>query len=98
MTSSTPTALLPCDVEMLVLSRKKKNESIRIDGGVEIRVIALDGNRVKLGIEAPASVHIVRTELLPSASHVSVTRIADTDELGECHETANRTGGLLSFD
>jgi len=56
---------------MLVLSRKT-NESITIEGGVEIKVIGVSGNRVKLGIEAPASLHIARTELLSIASHLCV--------------------------
>jgi carbon storage regulator len=52
---------------MLVLSRKT-NESITLDFGVEITVLAVNGNRVKLGVVAPDSVHIMRTELLPLAS------------------------------
>jgi carbon storage regulator len=52
---------------MLVLSRKA-NESITLDCGVEITVVSVNGNRVKLGIKAPDSVHILRTELLPIAS------------------------------
>jgi carbon storage regulator len=51
---------------MLVLSRKT-DESIWIDGDVEITALAVNGNRVKLGIGAPDSVRIVRTELLPTA-------------------------------
>ena len=48
---------------MLVLSRKT-NESIVIDGGIRISVIAVYGSRVRLGIEAPDSVRILRSELL----------------------------------
>ena len=46
---------------MLVLSRKV-NESIRIDSDVEIKVVAVSGNRVKIGITAPDSVRIQRAE------------------------------------
>ncbi len=52
---------------MLILSRKA-NESITLDCGVEITVLSVNGNRVNLGIEAPDSIHILRTELLLIAS------------------------------
>ena len=55
---------------MLVLSRKA-NQSITLDCGVEISVVAVKGNRVKLGITAPDSVRILRSELLPVTSHWS---------------------------
>jgi carbon storage regulator CsrA len=47
---------------MLVLSRKK-NQSIVIDGGIEIQILQLKGGTVKLGIKAPENVRIVRGEL-----------------------------------
>jgi carbon storage regulator len=47
---------------MLVLSRKA-SESIMVDHDIEITVISVRGNRVKIGIEAPGSVRIMRAEL-----------------------------------
>jgi carbon storage regulator len=47
---------------MLVLSRKL-GESIAIDDRITITVIALKGNQVKLGIEAPAETKIYRQEI-----------------------------------
>lgn len=47
---------------MLVLSRKK-GESIVIDDHIEIKVIAVEGDTVKLGISAPADVDIFRKEV-----------------------------------
>jgi carbon storage regulator len=47
---------------MLVLTRKL-GESIVIDDRVRITVIALKGNQVKLGIEAPAETKIYRGEI-----------------------------------
>ena len=47
---------------MLVLSRKK-GESIIIDGQIEVKVIAVEGEMVKLGIEAPKTVSIHRQEV-----------------------------------
>ncbi len=51
---------------MLILSRKLK-ESIRIGDDVVIHVLSVSGGRVKLGIEAPNDVGIVREELQPLA-------------------------------
>jgi carbon storage regulator CsrA len=46
---------------MLVLTRKT-NESIFIDGEIEVMVVAVRGNRVRLGFRAPAEVTIQRKE------------------------------------
>lgn len=50
---------------MLVLSRKL-NEKIVIDGDIVITVVRIDRNQVRIGIEAPGSVPIHRSELLIS--------------------------------
>ena len=47
---------------MLVLSRKVDQEIV-IDGNIKIRVLRFEGNRIRLGIEAPKNVHIRRGEL-----------------------------------
>jgi carbon storage regulator len=47
---------------MLILSRKP-GDAILIDGGIRVVVIACDGGGVRLGIEAPASIGIVREEI-----------------------------------
>lgn len=52
---------------MLVLSRKLE-ESILIDGDVRIKVLEIRGGQVRLGIDAPRSVNIVRSELVPKES------------------------------
>jgi carbon storage regulator len=48
---------------MLVLTRKK-SESIVIGGEVVVKIVAVCGDRVRLGIEAPREVPIHRSELL----------------------------------
>jgi carbon storage regulator len=48
---------------MLVLSRKR-SERIVIGTSILITVLKVDGNQVRLGIEAPSSLAIVRAELL----------------------------------
>lgn len=47
---------------MLVLSRKE-NEAIIIDDQIEILVVKVQGDKVRLGISAPAHVPIHRAEL-----------------------------------
>ncbi|MCA2004284.1 MAG: carbon storage regulator CsrA [Ignavibacterium sp.] len=48
---------------MLILTRKL-NEEINIDGEITIKIISISDNQVKLGIEAPKDVQIVRKEVL----------------------------------
>jgi len=52
---------------MLVLTRKD-GESVQIGDAVSIKVLAISGNRVKLGFSAPAEVAIRRKEILQSIS------------------------------
>jgi len=47
---------------MLVLSRKK-DESIIINENVEVRIVDIRGNKVRLGIEAPIEVPVHRREV-----------------------------------
>jgi carbon storage regulator len=61
---------------MLVLSRKSQ-ESIVIDGHIEVTVLSVEGDIVKLGINAPKEVSIFRKELY-EAIQVSNQEAADT--------------------
>ena len=47
---------------MLVLTRKK-NESIRIGENIEIRIICVVDNHVRVGITAPRSIPVHREEI-----------------------------------
>jgi len=47
---------------MLVLTRKK-NESICIGENIVLKVIRIGKSTVKLGIEAPIAIRIIRTEI-----------------------------------
>lgn len=55
---------------MLVL-RRKVGESIVLAGVINISVLAVEGERVKIGISAPPDVTIVREELLKAAAETS---------------------------
>ncbi|MFC4387025.1 carbon storage regulator CsrA [Gracilibacillus marinus] len=47
---------------MLVLSRKL-NETIKIGEDIEVTVLAIEGEQIKLGISAPRDVEIHRQEV-----------------------------------
>ena len=49
---------------MLVLSRKER-ERIRLGSDIVITVVRLSGDRVRLGIEAPNDMVVLREELDP---------------------------------
>jgi carbon storage regulator len=48
---------------VLILTRKSE-QGILIDGRVIVRVLAIDGERVKIGVEAPRSISVLREELV----------------------------------
>ena len=47
---------------MLVLTRKQK-EKIRIGSNIIINIISISENQVKIGIEAPSDIKILREEI-----------------------------------
>lgn len=52
---------------MLVLARKS-GESLQIDGSIRVTVLSIEGDRVRIGIEAPRSIAVVRQEILEAIS------------------------------
>jgi|CXWL01.1.fsa_nt_gi carbon storage regulator len=55
---------------MLVLTRKV-DQPVRINDNIEIRVLEIRGNRVRLGIVAPPEVSIKRQETLDQQTVVT---------------------------
>lgn len=55
---------------MLVLSRKV-NETIKMGDDIEIRVLEVKGDSVRIGIEAPMSMEILRGELILTISETN---------------------------
>ena len=56
---------------MLVLTRKK-DEAIRIGDNIVIKIIAIDKQSVRIGIEAPDNVTILREELVRAVSEENI--------------------------
>jgi carbon storage regulator len=76
---------------MLVLSRKIK-EAIQIGDDIEITVLAISGDQVKLGINAPKNVEIHRKEIyLAIQKENSEASLASTDLLQKLNEQMKRS-------
>ncbi|WP_026517165.1 carbon storage regulator CsrA [Butyrivibrio sp. MC2021] len=67
---------------MLALSRKK-NEAIMINNNIEITVLDIRGDQVKLGIAAPKEIPIYRKEvyLQIQQENKQATDVSSLDEL-----------------
>jgi carbon storage regulator len=62
---------------MLVISRKI-NEKIKIGENIEIVIVSIDKNQVKIGIEAPRNLTILRSELIENIKEENI-KAAKTD-------------------
>lgn len=57
---------------MLVLSRKRDERIIiGISGDIVVTVLEIHNDKVRLGIEAPREIPIVRQELLPGKNSIT---------------------------
>lgn len=68
---------------MLALSRRI-NESIVIDNNIEISILEIKGDQVKLGISAPKSIPIYRKEIyiqIQESNKEAVSNAQTVDEL-----------------
>jgi carbon storage regulator CsrA len=71
---------------MLVLSRKRE-EKLQIGHDITVTILKVKGNSVQIGIEAPKSVRVLRTELvLPSGAGERTAH--DDGDQGETREAS----------
>ncbi|QDS95385.1 hypothetical protein FF011L_41810 [Roseimaritima multifibrata] len=80
---------------MLVLSRKL-NEKIQLGDNITVTVLRIQGNTIRLGIEAPREVRVVRGELepleekdLPSNQDRLFKKIAEPTKTGKRSTAVN---------
>lgn len=66
--------------EMLILTRKK-GEAIQIGNDVEIQVISISGDQVKIGIKAPKDKDIFRKEIYLQIQAENQKAITSVEEL-----------------
>lgn len=67
---------------MLILSRKK-NEQIVIADNITVTVLEIDGDKIKLGIDAPNDVRVFRKELIEEVKHTNEESTGATVSLME---------------
>jgi len=67
---------------MLVLTRKR-GQSILVGDDVEITILEIDRDHVKLGINAPKSVKVYRRELYEEIKKTNVESIVKSKDLIE---------------
>ena len=63
---------------MLVLSRRI-SQSIMIGDNIEVTVVRIAGNRVRIGVSAPANIRILRSELDETDASVEFQRSSDME-------------------
>ena len=71
---------------MLVLSRKP-NESIMIGDAVEVKIVEVKGDYVKLGITAPKNIPVHRKEIYEAIQRENIeaarSNVVDLEKLGD---------------
>ena len=67
---------------MLVLTRKS-NQSIVIGDDIEISVLGVTGDKVRIGIEAPRSIPVFRKEV-----YLEIQREGGAEDLGDAVDEA----------
>ena len=72
---------------MLILTRKT-DQGIVLDQDIVVRVLSIDGERVKLGITAPESILVLREELC-DADEATETVSARIDDLARLRGSLN---------
>lgn len=65
---------------MLILTRKK-NESIIIDGKIEVKIMEIEDGKIRIGIEAPREIEILRKELYEEIERENLTAVSKNVKL-----------------
>ena len=77
---------------MLVLTRKPK-QSIMIRDDIEVTVLAVAGEKVRLGIQAPSDVPVHRTEIYLEIQQQEAAQGSGTDVSSEVGDPLRETEG-----
>ncbi|QDU74975.1 hypothetical protein Pan97_19950 [Bremerella volcania] len=80
---------------MLVLTRKQQQQ-IQIGEGVTITILKVKGNTVRIGIEAPNDVKIVRAELEPEEEATPAEESEPQSTLSRIDQVESATAGSHS--
>lgn len=71
---------------MLVISRKT-NESLIIGDNIEVTILEISDNSIKLGIQAPKTLKILRKELLEAVKNEN---LESSMHIGEIFKVTNK--------
>lgn len=63
--------------QLLILTRKKE-EAILIGKDIVVKVLDIEGDRVRLGIEAPREMKVLREELYNEVSDENIKALGST--------------------
>lgn len=70
---------------MLILSRKLE-EAIWLGDNIKIKIMGIEKGTVKIGIDAPSNVTILREELKEAVADVNKQASIETDQLTELQD------------
>ncbi len=76
---------------MLVLTRKK-GEAIVLNDDIEITILGIDGDQIKLGINAPKNVDIYRKEVYLSIQEENKKAAKQSVSLDALHSILKKNG------
>lgn len=74
---------------MLILTRKK-DESIILDGKIEIKIIEIEDGKVKIGIDAPKDIDIMRKELYKKIEEENLAAVNHASKLEDMKKIFNK--------
>ena len=77
---------------MLVLTRKA-GEAICIGDDIELRIVSVRGQKVRLAIEAPREVSVRRSELMDEATQLSGPRLSRENQPARTGSSQRRAVG-----
>ena len=76
---------------MLVLTRKS-NQSIMIGDDIEVSVLSVAGEKVRIGIQAPKEVPVFRTEIYLEIHGAEAEGAVEEDVRGQVNEALDELG------
>lgn len=77
---------------MLVLSRQV-NESIMIGDSIEVTIVDIKGDKVRIGISAPKNVSVHRREIYLAIQQENLAAAQQTADLGDLGDLGGLFGG-----
>ncbi|PHR59530.1 MAG: carbon storage regulator [Arcobacter sp.] len=77
---------------MLILSRKLE-EAIWLGDNIKIKIMGIEKGAVKLGIEAPSDVTILRQELKDAVADVNKKSSSTSEQLGDLQDFMKTSHG-----